>query len=90
MRHGRPRDEAYDTRQERHTLGDDLARAISIARSGRPGPVHVALPADVLMAQTNVPVSPPKVPSPARPRRHSPAMSTSCSMPFPMHSAPSS
>lgn len=38
------------------TLGDDLARAISIARSGRPGPVHVALPADVLMAQTNVPV----------------------------------
>jgi len=38
------------------TLGDDLARAISIARSGRPGPVHVALPADVLMAQTNAPV----------------------------------
>lgn len=38
------------------TLGDDLARAISIAQSGRPGPVHVALPADVLMAQTNAPV----------------------------------
>jgi len=41
-----------------HTLGQDLARAIAIARSGRPGPVHVALPADVLMAQTNAPVPP--------------------------------
>jgi len=41
-----------------HTLGEDLARAISLARSGRPGPVHVALPADVLMAQTNAPVPP--------------------------------
>jgi len=41
-----------------HTLGEDLARAISLARSGRPGPVHVALPADLLMAQTNVPVPP--------------------------------
>jgi len=35
------------------TLGDDLARAISIAQSGRPGPVHVALPADVLMTRTD-------------------------------------
>ncbi|MFP3921831.1 MAG: thiamine pyrophosphate-binding protein [Dichotomicrobium sp.] len=35
------------------TLGDDLARAIGIAQSGRPGPVHVALPADVLMARTD-------------------------------------
>jgi len=41
-----------------HTLGEDLARAISLAKSGRPGPVHVALPADVLMAQTNAPVPP--------------------------------
>jgi len=41
-----------------HTLGEDLARAISLARSGRPGPVHVALPADALMAQTNAPVPP--------------------------------
>ncbi len=41
-----------------HTLGEDLARAIRLARSGRPGPVHVALPADVLMAQTNAPAPP--------------------------------
>ena len=31
-------------------LGHDVARALSIARSGRPGPVHVALPFDVLEA----------------------------------------
>ena len=35
------------------TLGHDIAKAIRIARSGRPGPVHVALPFDVLQAETN-------------------------------------
>lgn len=30
------------------TLGDDIARAMRIARSGRPGPVHLSLPFDVL------------------------------------------
>ncbi|MBV9394695.1 MAG: thiamine pyrophosphate-binding protein [Methylobacteriaceae bacterium] len=29
-------------------LGHDIAHAVSIARSGRPGPVHVSLPFDVL------------------------------------------
>ena len=29
-------------------VGDDIARAMRIARSGRPGPVHITLPADVL------------------------------------------
>jgi acetolactate synthase-1/2/3 large subunit len=29
-------------------LGDDLAKAIRLARSGRPGPVHISLPFDVL------------------------------------------
>jgi acetolactate synthase-1/2/3 large subunit len=32
-------------------LGGDLARALRTARSGRPGPVHVALPVDLLEAQ---------------------------------------
>ena len=33
------------------TLGDDIARAIRIARSGRPGPVQLSLPVDALEAQ---------------------------------------
>ena len=33
------------------TLGDTIAEAIRIALSGRPGPVHVALPFDVLQAE---------------------------------------
>jgi acetolactate synthase-1/2/3 large subunit len=32
------------------TLGDDVARALAIARSGRPGPVHLSLPGDLLEA----------------------------------------
>jgi acetolactate synthase-1/2/3 large subunit len=32
------------------TLGDDVVRALAIARSGRPGPVHVSLPGDLLEA----------------------------------------
>jgi len=34
------------------TLGDDLANAFRIARSGRPGPVHLSLPVDLLEAKT--------------------------------------
>lgn len=30
------------------TLGDDIARALTLATTGRPGPVHVSLPGDVL------------------------------------------
>jgi acetolactate synthase-1/2/3 large subunit len=38
-------------------LGEDLARAIRLARSGRPGPVHLSLPADLLEgdAESDVP-----------------------------------
>jgi acetolactate synthase-1/2/3 large subunit len=32
------------------TLGEDLARAMRMARSGRPGPVHLSLPSDLLEA----------------------------------------
>jgi acetolactate synthase-1/2/3 large subunit len=36
------------TVQSTATLGHDLARAMQIARSGRPGPVHLSLPVDLL------------------------------------------
>ena len=36
-------------------IGHDLARAIRIAKSGRPGPVHLCIPADVLVASVDRP-----------------------------------
>ena len=39
------------TAQRADTLGEDIERALRIARSGRPGPVHVSLPFDVLEAR---------------------------------------
>lgn len=39
-------------------LSDDIARAIRLARSGRPGPVHVALPFDVVQAEVNLKAEP--------------------------------
>ncbi|MEO5733577.1 MAG: thiamine pyrophosphate-binding protein [Rubrivivax sp.] len=41
------------------TLATDVARAIRIARSGRPGPVHLSLPTDVLEALTAAPLPTP-------------------------------
>jgi acetolactate synthase-1/2/3 large subunit len=37
-------------------LADDLARAMRIARSGRPGPVHLSLPSDALEGRTTATV----------------------------------
>ena len=39
------------TAQSPRTLADDMARAMRIACSGRPGPVHLSLPFDVLEAR---------------------------------------
>lgn len=39
-------------------LADDIARACRIARSGRPGPVHVSLPTDLLEAEFAAPPLP--------------------------------
>jgi acetolactate synthase-1/2/3 large subunit len=36
------------TAHSARALGHDLARAVHIARAGRPGPVHVSLPLDIL------------------------------------------
>lgn len=41
------------TAQSAETLSQDIARAIVVARSGRPGPVHVSLPTDVLEAHVS-------------------------------------
>ena len=40
---------AWTVRSAR-TLGEDLARALRVAKSGRPGPVHLSLPSDLLEA----------------------------------------
>ncbi len=36
------------------TLGEDLARAMRMAKAGRPGPVHLSLPSDLLEAKLEV------------------------------------
>ena len=43
---------AWTVRSAR-TLGEDLARAIRMAKAGRPGPVHLSLPSDVLEAEVD-------------------------------------
>ena len=44
----RPVAKASWTATSAETLGDDVAKAVQIARSGRPGPVHLSLPSDLL------------------------------------------
>ena len=46
----RPVTKAAWTAEDPARLGEDIARALGIATSGRPGPVHVSLPGDVLEA----------------------------------------
>ena len=46
----RPVTKAAWTAEDPARLGEDMARALEIAMSGRPGPVHLSLPGDVLEA----------------------------------------
>jgi acetolactate synthase-1/2/3 large subunit len=46
----RPVTKAAWTVEDPARLGEDVARALSLAQSGRPGPVHLSLPGDVLDA----------------------------------------
>jgi acetolactate synthase-1/2/3 large subunit len=48
-----PVSKASWTAKSAATLGDDLARAVRIASSGRPGPVHLSLPSDLLEARVD-------------------------------------
>lgn len=43
------------TAQHPHTLVDELVHAIRVAQSGRPGPVHLSLPTDVLEGASHIP-----------------------------------
>ena len=47
----RPVSKASWTSTSAASLGDDVAKAFEIARSGRPGPVHLSLPSDLLDAE---------------------------------------
>ncbi|KQO66277.1 thiamine pyrophosphate-binding protein [Methylobacterium sp. Leaf89] len=53
----RPMTKASWTAAAVDTLADDVARALRIARAGRPGPVHLSLPVDLLEAQAPVALS---------------------------------
>jgi acetolactate synthase-1/2/3 large subunit len=46
-------------------VGEDVREALSIAASGRPGPVHVSLPGDVIEAAVDAPR--PEPPAPQQP-----------------------
>ena len=46
----RPVTKAAWTAEDPARLGEDIARALAVASAGRPGPVHVSLPGDVLEA----------------------------------------
>jgi acetolactate synthase-1/2/3 large subunit len=58
----RPMTKASWTATAAATLGSDLARAVRIAREGRPGPVHLSLPVDLLEAR--VPAGSVRIPGP--------------------------
>src|SRR5574341_1401388 len=67
------------TAQRAETLGEDIGRALRIARSGRPGPVHVSLPFDVLEAKVSaVTLPPPRFVSPVAHRLDAPAEDALC------------
>ncbi|WP_255535067.1 thiamine pyrophosphate-binding protein [Polynucleobacter sp. Nonnen-W13] len=47
--------------QKTEDIASDIAKAIQIARSGRPGPVHLSLPTDVLESQSIEGIALPKL-----------------------------
>jgi acetolactate synthase-1/2/3 large subunit len=55
----RPVSKAAWSVEDAARIGDDVARALALATTGRPGPVHLSLPGDVLEATvpTNTPAS---------------------------------
>lgn len=53
------------TVQSADTLASDVARAVRMAKSGRPGPVHLSIPNDVLDALTEAPLPDPSAFAPA-------------------------
>jgi acetolactate synthase-1/2/3 large subunit len=67
------------TAQRPETLGEDIERALHIACSGRPGPVHVSLPFDVLEAGVAAgTVTPPRFAGPVAQRLEASAVHAVC------------
>jgi acetolactate synthase I/II/III large subunit len=65
-------------------IRQDLRRAVAMAKAGRPGPVHLSLPVDVLQAECAVDAFLPSVDvdrSPAPPRRPKTRSWRSCALP---------
>ena len=58
----RPVTKAAWLAREAERLGEDVATALEIARSGRPGPVHVSLPGDLLDRRVGAPPATPRRP----------------------------
>lgn len=54
-----PAAKASWTVRSAETLGEDVARAMRMARAGRPGPVHLSLPSDLLEGKVDVPLPAP-------------------------------
>jgi acetolactate synthase-1/2/3 large subunit len=66
------------TLQDPNDLADVMERAFAILRSGRPGPVHIEIPTDVMA----LPIEPPRLRSikPARPRADAQTMAEAASL----------
>lgn len=54
-----PAAKASWTVRSAETLGEDIARAMRMARAGRPGPVHLSLPSDLLEGKADAPLPAP-------------------------------
>ncbi|MEP9368423.1 thiamine pyrophosphate-binding protein [Xanthobacter sp. VNH20] len=70
----RPMTKASWTAASTAGLAEDLARAVRIAREGRPGPVHLSLPVDLLEASVIATSFTPPSPAPLPVRHAEPAL----------------
>lgn len=65
------------------SLGDDMARALALAQAGRPGPVHVSLPGDLLESHVEAARVVPAMATPAAAAAPLPRTAASVGAPIP-------